>query len=340
MTKMSVAPDQQTALPEPARPSLLRRAFGMQETGVIVVLVGLVAVVSVGHPRFLHVQSLTNLGQQAAFFGTISLGMVFLLAMREMDLSVGGTYALTCIVAATEVRNGMNPWIAGVLAILLGVVLGAVNGVLANLFRLPVIIITLGTLTAYRGLALVISHSSPVGGQPLESSFYRWLGVNHVRVPSIVWLFVITCIVLTLIFRSTRFGFAIRAVGSNEEAARLTGYSVKRIRLVVTMLVGGLAGLSAAFTLAFFGAADPGVGTGYELSVIAAAIIGGTGLAGGSGSVPGALMGALIISVIGGGLTQFGVSADWSSFATGALIVIAVGFDAVVRRRGRAGART
>jgi ribose transport system permease protein len=322
------------------RRSTLSRILHVQEAGVIAVLAVVVLVVAVPHHRFVGVQSLTNLGQQSAFFGIIALGMVFLLAMREIDISVGGNYAVCTVVTAVIIRDGLNPWIAAVLGVALGVVLGAINGVLANLFRLPIIIVSLGTLTAYLGTALVVTNSSPIGGQPTNNTFYTWLGRTYLKVPAVCWLFVVLCVVLTVVFRSTRFGFAIRAVGSNEEAARLTGYAINRLRLTVTMMVGALCGLSGVFTLAYFGAADPGVGTGYELSVIAAAIIGGTGLAGGSGSVPGALLGALIISSIAGGLTQFGVPANWGNLVTGAVIVIAVGFDAIVRRRALAGARS
>ncbi len=314
----------------------MRRVAEVHEFGVTAVLVILCAAVAVAHPRFLAARSLANIGQQAAFFGIISLGMVFLLAMREIDLSVGSNYALTTIVAATLIKDGLQPWLGGLLAVLLGIALGAVNGVLANVFRLPVIIVTLGTLTAYRGFGLVVSGSVSIGGQPVDSHFYGWLGRSYGKIPFIVIVFAAAAIVLTVVFRASPFGFAVRAIGSNEEAARLTGYPIGRTRLLVTMLVGGLCGLSGALTLAFFGAADPGVGTGYELLVVAAAIIGGTSLAGGSGSVPGALLGALIISVIGAGLTQFGVSAAWGTFVTGAIIVTAVAFDAFLRRRAAA----
>lgn len=339
---MGLTPETEVAEEAPVArgPSRLRRLTHFQELGIVAVLILLFAVVAVGHPRFLSAQSLTNLGQQSAFFGIMALGVVFLLAMREIDLSVGANYALCTVVAAILARDGMNPWIAAGCGVLLGTLLGGVNGLLANQFKLPVIIVSLGTLSLYQGLTQVVSHSSPISGQPVDNSFYTILGGPILGVPSIIWLFVILCVILTLIFNMTRFGFAVRAVGSNEEAARLTGYSISKVRLIVSMLVGALCGLSGVFTLAYFGAADPGVGSGYALTVIAAAIIGGTGLAGGSGSVPGALFGALIISVIAGGLTQMGVPSDWGEFATGVVIILAVGFDALIRRRSKVQARS
>ncbi len=311
------------------------RPRSYQQFGIPVALLALVTVIAVFHPTFLAITSLANIGQQAAFYGIIALGMVFLLAMREIDLSVGGIYVLSVIFTAILVRDGLDPWLGAVVCVLVGVLLGAVNGVLANLLHIPVIIVTLGTLTAYSGLGLIISGSNSIAGQPIDNSFYQMLGGVYLRLPAVVWAFLLLTVVLSVLFTKTRFGFAVRAVGSNEEAARLSGYPIARIRLLTTMLVGGLCGISGVFTLAFFAAADPNLGTGYELLVIAAAIIGGTGLAGGSGSVVGALLGALIISVIGAGLTQFGVSAAWGNFVTGAVIVGAVALDAVVRMSHR-----
>jgi ribose transport system permease protein len=311
----------------------LRRVLGYNELGVAVTLGLMIAVIGSFHPRFLQVFSLANIGQQASFYGFMALAMVFLLAMGELDLSVGGMYVLTTIVGAIAVRDGVDPWLGGVICIALGAALGAVNGLLANVLRIPVIIVTLGTLSAYRGLGLIVSHSGSVGGQPLHHSFYRVVGGSYFRVPAAVWMFAFATIVLAVLFAKTRFGFAVRAIGANREAARLSGYPVGRIRVLTTTLVGILAGLSGAMTLAFFGAADPNLGIGYELQVIASAIIGGTAITGGSGSVVGAFMGALIISVIGAGLIQFGVSSEWSVFVTGVIIVGAVSLDALVRRR-------
>jgi ribose transport system permease protein len=324
--------------PSPSLGRVVRRILGYNELGVATALALMVAVVGISHPRFLEVFSLANVGQQASFYGFMALAMVFLLAMGELDLSVGGIYVLSALVGALLIKDGLDPWLGGLACIAVGAALGGTNGLVANALRVPVIIVTLGTLSAYRGLGLIVSGSNSVGDQPLDHAFYRIVGGSYLNVPASVWAFVVATIVLSILFTKTRFGFAVRAIGANREAARLSGYPIGRIRLLATMLVGALGGLSAAMTLAFFGAADPNLGTGYELQVIAAAIIGGTSITGGSGSVIGAFMGALIISVIGAGLIQFGVSSEWSVFVTGAIIVGAVALDALVRRR-RGGAR-
>jgi ribose transport system permease protein len=329
----AAAPDEVRSRLARLRRGAVGRVLGYNELGVAVALGLMIALIGGFHPRFLEIFSLANIGQQASFYGFMALAMVFLLAMGELDLSVGGVYVLTTLLGAILVRDGLDPWIGGVLCIVIGAGLGGINGLIANALRIPVIIVTLGTLSAYRGLGLIVSHSGSVGGQPLHNSFYRVVGGQYLKVPASVWVFAFMTIVLSILFTKTRFGFAVRAIGANREAARLSGYPVGRIRVLTTTLVGALGGLSGAMTLAFFGAADPNLGIGYELQVIAAAIIGGTAVTGGSGSVVGAFMGALIISVIGAGLIQFGVSSEWSVFVTGVIIVGAVSLDALVRRR-------
>jgi ribose transport system permease protein len=260
----------------------------------------------------------------------MALGMVFLLAMGEIDLSVGSNYALIMVIVALAISHGLNPWLGVVLGIVGGALLGMFNGFIANLFKLPVLIVSLGTLTAYAGIASYITNDNTISIS--SSSFTRLLGNSYFSVAFIVYPFVVLTILLSVLFRLTRYGFSIRAIGSNPRAAVLSGYRVARIRLITTGLVGALCGVSGMLTLAYFAAADPDQGSNYEISVIAAAVIGGTALVGGSGTVGGALLGALLISLIGSALIQFGVSANASDIVTGAVIIAAVCLDSVIRR--------
>jgi ribose transport system permease protein len=211
--------------------------------------------------------------------------------------------------------------------------LGCLNGLIANVFRVPVIIVTLGTLSAYRGFATVISGGSGVAGLPLDNSFFQRFGGDVLGIPVAVWAVIVVGVGLTVLLRSTRFGAAVRAVGSNHQAARFSGIPIARTRLLALTLVGGLAGFAGVLSLAYFQSADPTVGGGFELQVIAAAVIGGTAVTGGSGTVPGALIGALIVAVINSGLVFFSIPGNWSSFVTGVVIVVAVVLDGIVRRR-------
>jgi ribose transport system permease protein len=310
-----------------------RRLRSFDELGVLSVLVVLVVGVSLFHPEFLSQASVANMMQQAAFYGLIAIGMVFVLSMGELDLSVAGNFAFSAMVAALLAEQGINLWLAGLVAVLVGSLLGVINALLANLFGLPMIIITLGTLSAFRGMTLIVSKAESVAGGDPTSSFFTVLGGSVSGYPALAIALVIVTLLLTFVFTKTRFGFAVRAVGSNPHAAYLSGYSTNKIRILVSALLGALCGFSGMLSFAFFGATDPAVGTGFELLAIASAVIGGTALSGGRGSVLGAALGALIVSAINSSLTVFGVSVNYASFVTGVVIVGAVGADALLKRR-------
>ncbi len=318
---------------EPSRRrEVLRRLGSVDELGVLTVLVVIVVVVTAFHPQFLSMASIANITQQASFYGLIALGMVFLLSMGELDLSVGGNFAFCSVSVALMAEGGFNLWLAGGLAIAIGILLGMLNALLSNALRVPIIIISLGTLAAYRGATLIISGAGSVTGGDPNSSFFTILGGSIAGLPFLTVVFVAAAVLLTFVYKRTAFGFAVRAVGSNPHAAKLSGFPIGRIKVQVGGLVGLLCGISGVLSFAFFQAADPAVGTGYELLVVAAAVIGGTALSGGRGTVMGALLGALIVSVINGAMTSFGVSVNYASFVTGIVIVGAVAMDALLRR--------
>jgi ribose transport system permease protein len=306
------------------------RRLGNQ-IGVVAGIVILLVVTGSLHPGFFSVASLANIAQAASFFGIMSLGTVFLLAMREMDLSVGSIYGLSIVIAGLLVEHGNSPWVAALAGIVVATLLGALNGLIASLFRLPVLIITLGSLTAYAGISAVLTGSQTITLQA-SGFFFNDIGGTYFHVPFMVYAFVALAAALSVFFHRTRFGFAVRSAGANPRAAVLAGYRIDRLRVLVTALSGALCGIAGMLTLAYFGAADPSQGNGYEIQVIAAAIIGGTSLVGGSGTVWGALLGALLISLIQASLIQFGVSANASYVVTGTVIVAAVGLDAMIRR--------
>jgi ribose transport system permease protein len=170
---------------------------------------------------------------------------------------------------------------------------------------------------------------------PAENSFFTKLGGNTFGVATSVWVFGIVVILLTALLRLTPFGYRVRSIGSNPEAAAFSGISIPRVRVQALVLVGLLAGLGGALGLAFFISGDPNIGTGFELQAIAAAVIGGTPLRGGSGTAFGAAFGAILLSVVSSGLLFFNVPLNWTSFATGAVILLAVSLDSLVRHRRR-----
>ena len=293
----------------------------------------MIGIVSFFHPEYLSHDSLVNIARNASYFGTMAFGMVFLLSMREIDLSVGAIYGFCILVAAKIMEQGVNPWVAAGISLLVGILLGAINGIIASVLKVQTIIVTLGTLSMYAALSLIIAGDTTVVDLPLSNSFFTGYGGGWQGVPTSIWMAIGVGICCQVLYRYTRFGYRIRAIGSNPEAARLAGISIARTRIEALMLQGFICALIGTTTLAYIEAADPNTGQGYELSVIAAAIIGGTALSGGSGSIPGAMIGALIISTISTGLVQFGISADWGDFATGVVIIAAVALDTWLKRR-------
>lgn len=311
----------------------MKRVLSLQDIPLLVVLLTMIGVISLFHSEYLSHDSLVNLGRNASYFGTMAFGMVFLLSMREIDLSVGAIYGFSILVAAKIMDHGVDPWIAAGLSLIVGTLLGAVNALIANILKVQTIIVTLGTLSMYSALALIVAGDTTIVDLPTGNSFFSRYGGGWEGVPTSVWMALGVGIFCQITYRYTRFGYRVRAIGSNPEAARLAGISIAVTRLQALMLQGFICALIGTATLAYIEAADPNTGQGYELSVIAAAIIGGTALSGGSGSIPGAMLGALIISTISTGLVQFGISADWGDFATGVVIVAAVALDTWLKRR-------
>ena len=271
--------------------SLIDRFYDLP---LMVVLVALVLGVGVLRPTFLNQYSLQNIGTLAAYFGTMSFGMVFLLSMREIDLSVGAIFGLSVVVAASLMEYGVTPWLAAGMTLIIGALLGLVNASIANALRIQTIIVTLGTLSIYRAIALIISGDRIVTGDlPTSDPFFVVLGGGLLGIPTAIWMFISAAIVLHIVYRYTPIGFDVRAIGSNADAARLAGISLPRRRMQALMLQGFLCSLAAVVSFAYLEAGDPVSGTGFELYVIAAAIIGGTALSGGQGSIFGALIGSL-----------------------------------------------
>jgi ribose transport system permease protein len=261
------------------------------------------------------------------------VGMVFVMSMGDIDLSVGSIFMLTNMVAAMVLRDKFPLGAAILAALLAGGLCGFINGGLSVLLRIPTFIVTLGTLSIYRGIGLVISNAAPISRFPKANWFFETGGGDILGVPSSVVLMLVVGVLGSILFKRTAFGRRVQAIGSNLQAARFSGIQIARHRIIVMVMMGMVAALAGLAALAFLQSADPTTGTGFELLVIASTIIGGTSLSGGSGSILGALVGALIIAVIRNGLVLLGLSAYWGLVATGAVIIAAVALDYFIKRR-------
>jgi ribose transport system permease protein len=316
------------------------RAIGMLPVLIILgILIQLAGVYFTGEGRFLTWQNLSIVAQQASINSVLGAGMTFVILTGGIDLSVGSILAAAAVVALLVSQDwGFLGVIGGLLA---GLIIGLGNGVLIAFLRLPPFIVTLGSLTAVRGLARLLGNDTTVFNADLPFAFIGNGSVQIGDIVSVPWLVIIAFLVIFgswLVLRRTVLGVHIYAVGGNDNAARLSGIKVWAVLLFVYGASGLLAGLGGVMQAARLYAANGlQLGQSYELDAIAAVILGGTSFVGGIGSIWGTLIGALIIAVLTNGLILLGVTDVWQYIAKGAVIIGAVALD---RYRLRGSART
>jgi ribose transport system permease protein len=319
----------------PSTPAAARRRRRLaEESGLFLILLAMVLGIGIPYPEFFSLGSMKTILRQSAYVGIIAFGMVYLVAMVEIDLSVGGIYAVAGTVVALLVKYlHIDPWVAVAFGLLAGAALGAINGVLTSLLKVPLIIVSLGTLSAFFGLNLIISNGDAIYGLPTKHPFFTILGGDILGMPASVWTAAVCGIALHILLLKTRFGATVRAIGSNPAAAQFIGVRTWLITIYATALVGFLSAVSGILTLAQFTAVDPSTGRTLGLQVIAGVVIGGTSLAGGSGTIIGTALGVLIITTIDSGLVRYGVNPNYSEFVTGIVILFAIALDRIVKRR-------
>jgi putative xylitol transport system permease protein len=311
-----------------------RRRLLVQEYGIFLAFLLLAFVLSLSNEYFLTPGNISNVLLQTSINGVLAIGMTFVILTRGIDLSVGSVVALAGIVSASFATTSATAGVAGgpypffvalVVGILVGLACGAVVGFIVSRFAVPAFVATLGMLSAARGMTLIYGGGKPV---PALTPQFRWIGTGNVLgIPMPVVLLAVVFIVSWWILTRTRFGRYIYAVGGNPHAAQTSGINVTRIRFVVYMISGALAGLAGMMLSARTGSALPQAGIAYELDAIAAVVIGGTSLSGGVGRVTGTLIGALIIGVMNNGLDLLGIESYYQQVLKGALIVGAVMLD-------------
>jgi ribose transport system permease protein len=311
-----------------------RRLLVFDEIGVVVALMSVCGLLwLLAGDQFVRPANLLQVARQASSYGIMAVGMVLLLSMGEIDLSVGAILTLVNIVTAVALREGMPMPLAVFLGLMTGATCGLANGLLGVLLRIPTIIITLGTMSVFRGLALVLSKATPVGNFPKANLLFDLGSGNLLGVPTSVWVMLAVGLAGHVILSQTSFGWRAQAIGSNAQAARFSGIPLDRYRIAAMTIMGLVAGIAGVMELAFLQSGSPTTGQGYELYVIASAIIGGTALTGGSGSVAGGILGALLIAVIRNGLVLLEFSAYWGTVVTGAVIIAAVAIGGWVKRK-------
>ena len=299
----------------------------LREMGPLIGLIVLFVVIAALNDRFISPSNLSNLLRQVSINALISFGMTFVILTGGIDLSVGSILALSSALLASMITSGMNPEMAVVCAAGIGLVLGAVNGVIVAYGKVAPFIATLATMTIYRGATLVYTNGNPISGLT-DAPIFTGLGqgdVMGVPVPAI--LMFIAFFILLFVLNKTPLGRQTYAVGGNEKVSYIAGIKINRVKIVAYAITGLLCALAGAVLTARLNSAQPTAGTGYELDAIAAVVLGGTSLAGGKGRISGTLIGALIIGTLNNGLNILNVSSFYQQVVKGIVILLAVLMD-------------
>lgn len=304
-----------------------KAAVLLKKYGMLLILIGLVALMTALEPNFINSNNILNIVRQMAVIGIVAIGVTFVIITSGIDLSSGSVIALTSVIVAAFAQEGTYPLIVAVLvAIAIGAGTGLFNGFLITKGNIAPFIVTLGMMTAARGLALLYSGGRPIGG--LSDSFL-FLGQGMIAgIPVPIIIFAIIGIFSYVLLNKTKFGKYVYAIGGNEQAAMIAGVNVTKVKILVYTLNGLLVGIAGLILTARIASGQPTAGTMYELDAIAATVIGGTSLTGGIGTIGGTIIGALIIGVMNNGLDLMNVSSYWQQILKGVIITVAVYVDA------------
>jgi ribose transport system permease protein len=305
--------------------------LNVRDFGTVVGLLLILAVFAFIAPGFLSERNLMNVLQQSSINACVALGMTLVIISGGIDLSVGPTAALSAVLSAALMVAGVPPAIAVVAGLGLGAICGLVNGALVAFGGLQPFIVTLGTLSTYRALALIFTGGNPILGVP--AGFRSVANGYFFGVPASVIAVIVVALLAAILLRKTPFGEYLLAVGGNEEAAHIAGVPIALTKIGAYVLSGVLAALAALILIGRLGAAEPILGNLWELDAIAAAAIGGASLMGGKGSIIGTLLGAIILGAMRNGLTLLNVQAFYQLLATGLIILLAMLIDRATRGR-------
>lgn len=294
-------------------------------------LVALFIALTIATPHFLTIINLSSVARQTAVINIMALGMTLVIITGGIDLSVGSILGISGLFGCMAIQRGYPIPIAIFVGIGTGLVCGLLNGAMVTLLRINPFIVTLGTLEAYRGLALVVSKGLPVHGLP-DSFSYLGDG-NLLGIPFSLWVLAVCAVLMHFLLENTKLGRYSFAIGSNSAAAYYAGVPIKFHLTAVYAIAGLLTGLAGMIEASRLMTGQPTAGQGYELQAIAAVVIGGGSLVGGEGSVVGTLIGAFIMGLLSNGSDLLGINPYWQQVVIGAVIIVAVGLDELRKRR-------
>ncbi len=282
-------------------------------------------IISILNPNFLSPDNIRNVLRQTSINAIIATGMTFIIITGGIDLSVGSTFAFSSVIVAKLVSIGVSPLIAFIVGLTSGSIIGMLNGLIITKGKLQPFIVTLASMTIINGLTLIITSGKPVS---VPLGWLGWIGTGSVfTIPVPVIIMVLVTTIGILLLTQTTIGRYTFAVGSNEDAAKLSGVDVDKVKIFAYTITGFLAALAGIIIMARLSSAQPNAGDGYELDAIAAVVLGGTSLSGGVGNVSGTIIGALIIGVLNNSLNLMNVNSYYQLLAKGIVILAAVLID-------------
>jgi len=307
--------------------------FQFREASLLSIIVLLFVLLALTTPGFLTAENLKTTLIGLTLDGIIAVGMTLVLVAAGVDLSVGSVLALSGVLAGYLAYNGMNVWTASLIAMAVSLLAGFLNGFFISRIGLNPLIMTLGMMSAARGVAYVITEGAPVSITGLDPAFL-FLGQGEILgIPMLVVILIVVAVVGDVLLRKSVYLRQVYYVGSNEKAARLSGIDVKKVKMAIYIVCALLAGFAGLLSLSRFAVATPTAGMGAELRAISACVIGGASLTGGVGTITGALLGVVLVGLVNNALVLLDVSVYWQSLVTGLVLIAAVTLDVVNNRR-------
>jgi ribose transport system permease protein len=312
-----------------------RRLAGMREIGLILIILAMFIIMSFASPYFLSWENMRAMAMAFAVEGIVVVGMTILLISGGIDLSVGSVTALAMVIAGLLFLNGVDPWVASAIAIGACAAVGAIMGFFVTKVGLHHFIVSLAAMVIARGACLLGTGGRPLGLFTLPAEF-KFMGQGSIGViPVVIVIFVVVVVAFDFMLRRTTMFRRVFYTGSNPKAAAYSGINTGKVTFLTTMLCSTLCGVAGIIYMARFGSAQPTFGMGMELNVIAAAVIGGASLSGGSGTILGAILGTILLSVVSSSLALLDVSVYWQDIIRGSILLTAVTIDHYLSKRRR-----
>ena len=309
---------------------LLEKFIDIREAGVLMPLILAIILFSANSDKFLTVSNMTNVMRTAAFTMIVSIGQAFLIIAGSWDISVGAVFSVGGVAAAALMSYyGFPIWLAVILALVIGGIFGMFNGFLVQKIKLPPFIATMGTMYAARGLCT--GYTKGVSVYPLPEKFLgigqAGIPIGNYELPFVIVVAILMAIVAGFILRYTAYGRKLYAAGGNGEAARLAGIPTVRVRFSAFVLIGILAAFAGVLMTSRVGSAQPNIGSGFEMTVVAACVIGGISMEGGAGSILGVVMGSFFMAMISNGMTLIKIDAYWQQLVIGLVLIFACSLE-------------